>query len=484
MKTLDEDQAGLFSYRANETIPTGVTMCHSHFQHYDRLWGICADDHLNHCTLQEGMTVTAQEKATSRRRKLLRKVSPDVAEMRGGSKYAMLCGTCRRRYKNTSTVPVVVASPTEDVTTVPVSVPAPTEEVPMTPPRKKAKKTVVMEFKVARKNECEGYSTDTERLKRHSVHGAFDVIFSPPNASKQQKIDNRVAGLEIVIRGMKEETKEIAEKIGICKPVMELTLEEVLDLQQQSKITNTTLRTISQFMSRKYGSNPFGSVEKRSELKDSLTDKLLYFETAAIHKEKSTMIGYVVHENVWSDLTKYIQSQQEKGYIAWQTGQSTDLLSLKVSGDKGGNFTNLVLTIVNSVDGDSADNCFFLATYTGVPEQHEAMKTVFGDIYKMFGSKQGTEMNLPPVKSPHAFPLPTYQLPLCHICQSPTAETPYLIQCCAKSQMFLHTSCTQKWVEHSAGLGIKEIDHKCIQTECGDTSTWQNQLRRLGITIP
>jgi hypothetical protein len=151
------------------------------------------------------------------------------------------------------------------------------------------------------------------------------------------------------------------------------------------RLTTSDLRQLRSFFIAK-GSRLLSHNEQRLRARKS--DMVAGFEsgTAII---KGQRFPYVRCTDVMAELKAHVDAFAAAGMLQQRADITGSELRVTLMGDKGGDFTKLLLSIWDVTDSLSPLNCVFLGFYKGA-EDYDAIAEVFGPILRQLGS-------LPPI---------------------------------------------------------------------------------------
>ena len=152
------------------------------------------------------------------------------------------------------------------------------------------------------------------------------------------------------------------------------------------RLTTSDLRQLRSFFIAK-GSRLLSHNEQRLRARKS--EMVAGFEsgTAII---KGQRFPYVRCTDVMAELKAHVDAFAAAGMLQQRADISGKELRVTLMGDKGGDFTKLLLSIWDVTDSLSPLNCVFLGLYKGA-EDYDAIAEVFGPILRQLGS-------LPPIR--------------------------------------------------------------------------------------
>ena len=97
-------------------------------------------------------------------------------------------------------------------------------------------------------------------------------------------------------------------------------------------------------------------------------------------------VHYIHILNVWTAIERLALQRYKAGNLLFWPTQPLDQLRVTISLDKGGSYTKLMLTWLNSDQPQSEDAALILGVYEG-PENHSLMELVFGDLLSDLAEK-------------------------------------------------------------------------------------------------
>jgi hypothetical protein len=269
------------------------------------------------------------------------------------------------------------------------------------------------------------------------------------------------------------------------KALFRFSFEQTIALEAATNMPESMRETFNRAFKATFGYSLFHSAKKQREFNRSLEHQSTLYSKSVTIPEGDRSGTYDVYywtlDNPILVVKEHLRKLQEQGLLAWEHGMKLDEIHWKLMGDKGGDYTTLILCCSNIVGRHSPKNSIVLGMYTGAPETYESTSVAFGSIISAVLSLDGKQDLILPALPSKLPLLPTFQAQECLFCKTNNQSTVQL-QCCCPGSNYVHVGCLENWATTQAENGVPPAEQLCFI--CKNAETYQWQCKSLGIVFP